>query len=676
MPSSALTNPFVSPESAPRFAWDGAAVRPASGLPHEPPPRPIDTHDALRPGSAVGSFVLRALVEKGDFSLLYLAGASASDAEVLIEEFWPAALVERGPDGAALLRDPALAELFEAGLQAFVDEAAELAQLDHAALAKFGPVWKLRGTACRLRVEPIGRGLAGAIATRARPPDERWLRALADALLGALDTVHRAGRIHANVRPGNVVLRDDDSPVLLDFGAAAAAMTRRAAWRSPQPEPAFPAPEWQLYGSVPGPSADVYSLAALLWFCSTGEPPDMPGAAGPAESRWDAVLRRKPALNFSTAWREAIDAGLAFDAGTRPQSVEAFRRLLVERAPVTSAPAAAPTASTLADAPSWDDPSWSGLDIDPPMPTGAATRDAPGRGGMEDLRSVAEPFGAMPPFRAEVGREPTWHLETSAPAPPRAGRERAPVEPVLRPVGRADDVDWPTSGPALLDGPLERVAADAWPSPYRPVAAKRARHWPWAVGGALAGVALLVFGLGFGPDTSRLEPPLARLVSLARDAVTGDPVTGVARNASTGMQAPAGPNDAAPIGPNDAAPSPAAPTQAPAEASGRGAVRGAVPPPTSRGTDARGAAPAGGIGSSVVTPAQPASPRMAARADADAERKAGTTRTGPSAAEADPASACAPRTNFSLYLCMKTQCERSAWYAHPQCVALRREDQR
>jgi hypothetical protein len=40
-----------------------------------------------------------------------------------------------------------------------------------------------------------------------------------------------------------------------------------------------------------------------------------------------------------------------------------------------------------------------------------------------------------------------------------------------------------------------------------------------------------------------------------------------------------------------------------------------------------------------------------------------------------PAAACAPRTNFALYRCMQSQCEQQNYYAHSQCVRLRRYDE-
>ena len=40
-----------------------------------------------------------------------------------------------------------------------------------------------------------------------------------------------------------------------------------------------------------------------------------------------------------------------------------------------------------------------------------------------------------------------------------------------------------------------------------------------------------------------------------------------------------------------------------------------------------------------------------------------------------PAAACAPRSNFSLYQCMKAKCSEDAYYTHPQCIRLRRTDE-
>ena len=56
------------------------------------------------------------------------------------------------------------------------------------------------------------------------PPDEEALRALLDALLGALLAFHRAGGGHGKVTPSNILLLADNRPLLLGPGAAGRAI--------------------------------------------------------------------------------------------------------------------------------------------------------------------------------------------------------------------------------------------------------------------------------------------------------------------------------------------------------------------------------------------------------------------------------------------------------------------
>ena len=73
-----------------------------------------------------------------------------------------------------------------------------------------------------------------------------------------------------------------------------------------------------------------------------------------------------------------------------------------------------------------------------------------------------------------------------------------------------------------------------------------------------------------------------------------------------------------------------------------------------------------------VRPEQPASAMAAATLPSAASAKLAARREG---TPDTPVGVCAPRTNFALYRCMKTQCEQSRHYAHPQCVQLRQSDE-
>ncbi|MGE3619710.1 MAG: serine/threonine-protein kinase [Acidimicrobiia bacterium] len=105
------------------------------------------------------------------------------------------------------------------------------------------------------------------------------LEALADQLLSGLAAAHRAGVVHRDIKPGNVLFDGDGVPHLADFGVAASRDLTGGltATGTVVGTPAFMAPE-QARGEDVGPPCDVFSLGATLLFAATGEGPYGRGA--------------------------------------------------------------------------------------------------------------------------------------------------------------------------------------------------------------------------------------------------------------------------------------------------------------------------------------------------------------------------------------------------------------
>ena len=88
-------------------------------------------------------------------------------------------------------------------------------------------------------------------------------------MAGALETAHRLGTLHRDVKPANILLTEYGEPQLTDFGIARVAGGFETATGVVTCSPAFTAPE-VLEGQTPAPASDVYSLGATLFCALTG----------------------------------------------------------------------------------------------------------------------------------------------------------------------------------------------------------------------------------------------------------------------------------------------------------------------------------------------------------------------------------------------------------------------
>jgi eukaryotic-like serine/threonine-protein kinase len=105
------------------------------------------------------------------------------------------------------------------------------------------------------------------------PLPARAAAALVETLARAMHAAHTQQIIHRDLKPANVLLLEDGTPKITDFGLAKkldeAGQTHAGAVMG---TPSYMAPE-QAGGQTVGPLADVYALGAILYECLTGRPP-------------------------------------------------------------------------------------------------------------------------------------------------------------------------------------------------------------------------------------------------------------------------------------------------------------------------------------------------------------------------------------------------------------------
>jgi len=99
---------------------------------------------------------------------------------------------------------------------------------------------------------------------------------LVETLARAIDHAHRMQLVHRDLKPSNILLTEDGTPKVADFGLAkfldpdAPGVTHNNAILG---TPSYMAPEQALGRADVGPPADVYALGAILYECLTGRPP-------------------------------------------------------------------------------------------------------------------------------------------------------------------------------------------------------------------------------------------------------------------------------------------------------------------------------------------------------------------------------------------------------------------
>jgi WD40 repeat protein/tRNA A-37 threonylcarbamoyl transferase component Bud32 len=154
----------------------------------------------------------------------------------------------------------------------FLAEADALARLHHRNVVQVYEAGEHEGLPFLALEHVAGGTLARRLGGKPLPTAEA--AALVETLARAVDAAHRAGVIHRDLKPANVLIAEDGTPKVTDFGLAKQARSDLTATGMVLGTPSYMAPEQALGDNrAVGPAADVYALGAILYECLTGRPP-------------------------------------------------------------------------------------------------------------------------------------------------------------------------------------------------------------------------------------------------------------------------------------------------------------------------------------------------------------------------------------------------------------------
>lgn len=268
-----------------------------------------------RPGDTIGDFHLLEEIGRGGMGVVFRARQLSLRRDVALKVLAPTA------DEEAMLR--------------FRREAAALARLHHPHVVEIYLVGEEDGCSFIAMELVEGEPLSATVERRAvLRPGERTsreevlaiVRQLRDAARG-VGAAHRAGLVHRDVKPSNLLVGRDGRVVVVDFGLArdrvAGDLTRTGTVLG---TPHYASPE-QLRGGEVAPPADVWGLAATLYAALAGRPPFR---AESAEALLRAIAEEEPPplARVDAAVPPEVEAvvrvGLEKDPARRYRDADAF----------------------------------------------------------------------------------------------------------------------------------------------------------------------------------------------------------------------------------------------------------------------------------------------------------------------------------------------------------------
>ena len=283
----------------------------------------MEAPNALPAGHALQEYRIEKVLGVGGFGLTYLALDENLHLRVAVKEYLPADIAVRASDRTIAPRSEETAEIFGWGKRRFLDESRTLASFRHPNIVRVMRFFEANGTAYMVMEFVEGAPLPDWVSTR-RPLAEAQVAALAAPLLDGLQVVHKSGFMHRDIKPPNIYIRDDSSPVLLDFGAARQKSSELTALVTPG---YAPFEQYHTQGKQ-GAWSDIYALGGVLYWMVTGNSPHEAAARIRADTMPPALQAADKSL-FRPEFLAAIDWALAPDEDQRPQSVPEWREALL-----------------------------------------------------------------------------------------------------------------------------------------------------------------------------------------------------------------------------------------------------------------------------------------------------------------------------------------------------------
>ncbi len=280
------------------------------------------SNKALPPGTVIREWRLEDVLGVGGFGIVYKGRGVYFGELVAIKEYFPSSISERDAEDTVVPIDSDAEEVHALGLKKFVEEAKLLWNLStptrHPNIVSVRSLFEIHGTAYMVMDFEDGDSLSKLL-KQGRRFNERSLWNIIRPIAEGLDRAHRVGVLHRDIKPPNILITEENRPVLIDFGSARFEAAEATSTKVTFHTPPYAAIEQYVKTYDQGPWTDIYALGVVLYECVTGEkPPEvlerLHGGAGEtlAGGHWPG---------FGKKFLQAIDSAMKIKPTDRPQSI-------------------------------------------------------------------------------------------------------------------------------------------------------------------------------------------------------------------------------------------------------------------------------------------------------------------------------------------------------------------
>ena len=292
-------------------------------------------NQSLAEGFQLLNYKILRVLSCGGFSFVYLAH-DENETPVAIKEYLPSTLAVRTQGGAVPAVPAEDLPIFRYGMKCFFEEGRSLATLVHPNVVRVLNFFRANETVYMVMRYERGRTLQEHIQARRGTIRETFLRHVFTTLLNGLREVHTNKLLHLDIKPANIYIRNDGTPLLIDFGAARQTLSEEGMRLNPMYTPGFAPPEQYKNRELLGPWSDIYSVGASMYASLAGVAPQSADARAERDRYVSAT--KLFSGKYSRHLLDTIDWCLQLDHMKRPQSVLSLQKVLLrEKDPETGA---------------------------------------------------------------------------------------------------------------------------------------------------------------------------------------------------------------------------------------------------------------------------------------------------------------------------------------------------